>query len=233
MSQLRKKFKSSPKRFHPKGISVVYEDYEILVVNKRGGLLTVSSEKVKENTAYFRLSDYVKKGNYKSREKIFIVHRLDKDTSGLLVFAKDEKSKFFLQEEWSKFTKKYYAIVHGRMDKKEGEFSSYLKESSALKMYSTKNKEEGKFAQTKYKVLQENRKFSLLEVELLTGRKNQIRVHLSENGHAVVGDKKYGENDKFKNLMLHSSMLTLLHPVTKEEMTFDLNLPFPFSSMMK
>lgn len=230
----RKKFKNSPKRFHPRGLSVIYEDYDILVVDKRSGLLTISTAKVKENTAYFLLTDYVRKGNYKSKNRIFIVHRLDRETSGVLVFAKTESAKRFLQDGWSGFSKKYYAVVHGHLSEKEGLISSYLTENSIHRMYSVEDPKKGKLAKTQYKVIKESKKYSLLEVELLTGRKNQIRVHLYEKGCHVVGDKIYGGKETgIKRLALHAASIIINHPHTKEKMTFKAELPVYFESLVK
>ncbi len=229
----QKKFKSPPKRFQPKGLSVLYEDHDILVVDKTNGLLTVSNEKDRENTAYYRLTDYVRKGNKKSKNRIFIVHRLDRDTSGVIVFAKNEKAKRYLQDEWQQFKKTYFAVVHGVLSEKQGVISSYLAENSIHKMYSVKDPEKGKLAKTGYKVLQESEKYSLLEVDLLTGRKNQIRVHFAEKGWPVAGDKKYGAKEKgIKRLTLHAASLTIVHPYTKEEMTFEARIPGYFYSLV-
>ncbi len=233
MQENAKKFKSPPKRFHPKGLTILYEDHEILVVDKRSGLLTVSTEKVKENTAFYLLNDYVKKGIKKSKNRVFIVHRLDRDTSGILVFAKNEIAKHYLQDEWHGFSKKYYAVVHGILQEKEGIITSYLAESIAHKMYSVADPAKGKLAKTGYKVLIESVKFSLLEINLLTGRKNQIRVHLSEKGSPVAGDNKYGRKDKsILRLALHASSLMILHPRTKEQMTFQTKIPVYFESLV-
>jgi RluA family pseudouridine synthase len=227
------KFKPSPKRFHPKGLSILYEDNAILVVDKTSGLLTVGTAKVREKTAHFLLNTYVKKGNHKSRNRIFIVHRLDRDTSGVLVFAKNENAKRFLQDEWPGFTKKYSAVVHGSLPEKEGVITSYLAENLAHKMYSVNNPEKGKLAKTGFKVIKESKKFSLLEIDLLTGRKNQIRVHFAEKGFPVVGDKKYGEKDKgSKGLALHAASLSIVHPDTKEKMTFETKIPAYFKSLV-
>jgi len=233
MPKSKKKFKSPPKRYQPRGLSILYEDHDILVANKRSGLLTVSTEKVRENTAYYLLNTYVRKGNQKSRNRVFIVHRLDRDTSGVIVFAKNENAKRFLQDEWHGFKKKYYAVVHGLLSKKEGVITSYLVENLAHKMYSVNDPEKGKFAKTGFKVMKESKKFSLLEVDLLTGRKNQIRVHFSEKGFPVAGDKKYGKKDKgIKRLTLHAASITILHPDTKEKMTFETTVPAYFKSLM-
>ncbi len=227
------KFKSLPKRYQPKGLSILYEDRDILVADKMSGLLTVSNEKVKENTAYYLLNDYVRKGNQKSRKRIFIVHRLDRDTSGIIVFAKNENAKRYLQEEWQGFKKKYYAVVHGTLSKKEGVITSYLVENRVHKMYSVDDPEKGKLAKTGYKVLKESKKYSLLEIDLLTGKKNQIRIHFSEKGCPVAGDKKYGEKEKgIKRLTLHAASITILHPYTKEKMTFNTKVPAYFKSLV-
>jgi len=230
---MQKKFKSPPKRFQPKGLPVLYEDHDILVVDKMSGLLTVSNAKDRERTAYFMLTDYVRRGNKKSNNRIFIVHRLDKDTSGVIVFAKNEKAKRVLQEQWPTFTKTYVAVVQGMLAEKEGLITSYLAENSIHKMYSVKDPEKGKFAKTGYKVVKETEKYSMLEVALLTGRKNQIRVHFAEKGHPVAGDKKYAPKEKgIKRLTLHAASLIMVHPFTKEEMTFSAKVPGYFYSLV-
>ncbi len=187
-----KKFKQPPKKYQPRGLSILYEDRDILVVDKVSGLLTVSTDRVREQTAYYLLNDYVRKGNSKSRNRIFIVHRLDRDTSGLLVFAKSEDAKRFLQDEWQSFQKKYHAVVRGSLPEKEGLLSSYLTENSAHKMYSVADPRKGKLAKTQYRVLKESSGYSLLEIDLLTGRKNQIRVLFADIGCPVAGYKKFG-----------------------------------------
>jgi len=233
MQKSQKSFKRPPKRYQPKGLSVVYEDHDILVVNKISGLLTVSTEKVRENTAFYLLNGYVKKGNKKSKNRVFIVHRLDRDTSGVVVFAKNENAKRYLQDEWQGFKKKYYAIVHGTLSKKEDVITSYLAENSVHKMYSVTDPEKGKLAKTGFKVLRESTKYSLLEIDLLTGRKNQIRVHFLEKGHPIAGDKKYGQRDiGVERLALHAASLTILHPHTKEKMIFETEMPALFESLI-
>ncbi len=230
----QKQFKRPPKRYQPRGLSILYEDRDILVVDKVSGLLTVSNEKVRDNTAYYLLNEYVRKGNQKSRSRVFIVHRLDRDTSGVIVFAKNEKAKRFLQEEWQGFEKKYYALVHGTMPDKEGVITSYLAENSVHRMYSVADPQKGKLAKTGYKVLRESSKYSLLEIDLLTGRKNQIRVHLADKGCPVAGDKKYGVKEKgIKRLTLHAASITIIHPFSKEKMTFSTKVPAYFESLMK
>jgi len=234
MQQSNKQFKRPPKRYQPKGLTILYEDRDIIVVDKVNGLLTVSSEKVKDKTAYFLLNEYVRKGNQKSKRRVFIVHRLDRDTSGVIVFAKDERAKRYLQEEWSNFSKKYYVLVHGTMPEKEGVIASNLAENSVHRIYSVADPKKGKLAKTGYKVIKESAKYSLLEIDLLTGRKNQIRVHLADKGCTVVGDKKYGTIEKgIKRLMLHAASLTFNHPHSKEKITITAKIPAYFESLMK
>jgi 23S rRNA pseudouridine1911/1915/1917 synthase len=229
-----KPFKSPPRKYHPEGLTILYEDHDILIVDKKSGLLTMSTETIRENTAYFRLTSYVRKGNSKSRKRVFIVHRLDRDTSGVLVFAKNVEVKLALQKAWRECEKQYIAVVHGALPEKEGVITSYLTENSVHKMFSIDNPQKGLLAKTGYKVLEESRSYSLLEIELLTGRKNQIRVHLSEKGFPVVGDKKYGKPDKgIKRLALHAASLTLVHPKTKEKMVFKAKAPAYFKTLLK
>lgn len=222
-----------PQKFHPGGLAILHEDRDIIVVNKTNGLLTMATESQKERTAYFLLNEYMKRGNPRSKNRVFIVHRLDKDTSGVLVFAKNEQSKRFLQDQWKEFTKTYYAVIHGHMDKKEGEISSYLAQNKIYRMFSVTDPKKGKYAKTGYKVISESEMYSLLQVDLCTGRKNQIRVHLSEDGHPVVGDKTYGKKDRAsKTLLLHAYSLSLIHPHSKKEMCFETEIPRSFKSIM-
>ena len=234
MSEKIPPFKKPSKKHQPQGLTILYEDRDILVVNKVNGLLTISTEREREKTAYFLLTDYVKKGNPRSKSRIFIVHRLDRDTSGILVFAKTERVKRFLQDNWADFSKTYIAVAHGVFSKKEDVISSYLLENSMHVMYSSDDTKRGQFAKTGYKVLRESTHFSLLEIHLFTGKKNQIRVHLSEMGHPVAGDKMYGKaHDGVKRLALHAASLTIVHPFTKKEMTFEAKTPLYFKALLK
>lgn len=233
MALQRTPFKKPSKKHEPKGLTILYEDKDIIVVNKMNGLLTMGTDTEKEETAYFLLTNFVKKGNSKSRDRVFIVHRLDRDTSGVLVFAKTENAKRFLQDEWQQFSKTYFAVVNGSLTPKEDVITSYLVENKSFKVYSTKDTEKGKFAKTGYKVVKENAQYSLLEIDLFTGRKNQIRVHFAEKGHPVVGDKAYGIKEKgIKRLCLHAASLTIKHPFTKETMTFETAPPAYFKSLV-
>lgn len=225
--------KSISKKHQPRGLKILYEDRDIIVVDKVNGLLSIGTDKDKESSAHYFLNMYVKKGNPKSKERVFIVHRLDRDTSGILVFARTEKAKFFLQDNWSNFKKKYIAVVLGILNEKEGIIESYLAENKMYRVYSTNDTKIGKFAKTGYKVVKETEKYSLLEIELFTGRKNQIRVHLSDKGYPVLGDKVYGKTDKtVKRLALHSFSLTITHPYTQKEMTFETGIPNYFNTLM-
>ncbi len=221
------------KRHLPRGLEIIYEDDDILVVDKPAGLLTVGTSTNKTRTAFYFLTDYVRKGNPKSRKQIFTVHRLDQWTSGVLVFAKSEEIKDALQNRWQDTEKRYIAVVHGKLTKKEGIISSYLAENKVFKVYSTTETEKGKLAHTAYKVLKENERFSLLEINLMTGRKNQIRVHMADESHPVVGDRKYGKDkESYKRLALHSFSIAFKHPTTGRWMTFKTKMPGFFHQLM-
>lgn len=220
-------------RHFPKDFSILHEDRDILVVNKPAGLLTMGTEKDKIRTAYAMLTDYVRKGCAKSSKRIFIVHRLDRDTSGLLVFAKTVEAKKRLQGNWEGTEKKYLAVVHGRCEKLEGLITSYLAENKAHVVYTTTDSAKGKLARTAYRVLKYTKEFSLLEIDLLTGRKNQIRVHLASIGHPVVGDNKYGKDRKtYRRLALHAISLSFIHPVSGRRLTFETEFPEYLSKLL-
>jgi tRNA pseudouridine32 synthase / 23S rRNA pseudouridine746 synthase len=221
--------KSTPAKHKPKGLSVLYEDQDVIVIDKPVGLLTMGTERDKSRTAQAILNDYVRKGNARSRNRVFIVHRLDRDTSGILIFAKHEQAKRYLQDNWTTAEKKYLAIVYGRLNPPKGTISSYLVENSALTVYSTSDVSKGKLSHTAYRTLKEAKGFSLLEIDLLTGRKHQIRVHLSEKEHPVVGDKKYGKKgDGYKWLALHAQSIAFTHPVTGKRLSFETEVPDHF-----
>ena len=185
------------KKRQPRGLPILHEDQDILVVAKPAGLLTIGTDREKERTAHYLLNDYVRKGDTKSRHRVYVVHRLDKDTSGLLLFAKSEQAKQFLQEHWQETNKHYLAVVHGRLTPREGTITSYLTENAAQKVYSTLDPAKGKLSHTEYKVLQESKGLSLVEIHLLTGRKHQIRAHAQWLGRCLVGDKIYGPDEKY------------------------------------
>ncbi len=212
-----------------KKMNIIYENKELLVVNKPAGLLTIATEKEKINTLYHQAREYLKKQN--PRNKIFIVHRLDKDTSGLVIFAKNERMKKYLQNNWDNLVilREYIAIVEGNMEKQKGVLKSYLKENKQYKVYSTNNKE-GNLAITSYEVLNKNKSFSLLKVIIQTGRKNQIRVQLSEINHPIVGDKKYGSlKNPLGRMCLHASKLIL--KINQQEYKWLAKIPQEFKIM--
>jgi RluA family pseudouridine synthase len=217
----------------PQGLVIIYEDRDIIVVDKPPGLLTMGTDKEKSRTAYFILTDYVRKGYAKSRKRIFIVHRLDRETSGILVFAKSEEAKLRLQGQWEETKKKYLAVVHGKLESSSETITTYLVENKAHNVYSTSDATKGKLSHTAYKVLKETKDFALLEVDLLTGRKHQIRVHLADIGHPVVGDKRYGKgNEARMRLALHARSISFRHPFSGEQLTFETKPPAYFNKLV-
>ena len=220
-------------KYQPKGLTVIYEDRDIIVVEKPCGLLTMGTDRDKSRTVHAILNDYVRKGDPRSRNRIYIVHRLDRETSGILILAKSEAAKIFLQGHWQETDKRYLAVVHGSLAAKAGTISSYLAENSAFTVYSTPDPAVGKLSQTEYTVLKESKGLSLLEIRLLTGRKHQIRVHLSEMGHPVVGDRKYGRgNDAYGTLALHARSISFTHPVSGKRLTFETGIPDFFTRLV-
>lgn len=191
-------------------LNILYEDKYLIAVSKEAHMLTIASEKEKERTLYHLVSEYVKRKNKKN--KIFVIHRLDYDTSGIVLFAKDQKIKEIMQNNWSKVKRNYLAVVTGFVKKDHDIIKSYLKETKTLFTYSTKKG--GKLAITEYTVLERNQKYSLLSINLITGRKNQIRVQLKDIGNPIVGDTKYG-TQKYKYMLLHANKLEFEHPILK------------------
>ncbi len=218
---------------HPR-IKLVYEDNDIIVINKGSGILSVSTDNVKDGTAYNILRDYLKKKD--PRLMLFVVHRLDRDTSGLMMFAKNVEAKEAMQHNWNNMVlgRRYVAVVEGKVEQEEGVVKSYLAETSQFEVYSTQNPDEGQLAITRFKRLQCNNGYSLMELSLDTGRKNQIRVHMKDLGHPIVGDRKYGAKaSPIHRLGLHARTLHFAHPVTKKEMLFETPIPSRFLSLLK
>ena len=241
-------------------LRIVYEDNYIIVIEKKEGLLSVGTSKGKdEMTAHSLLCNYVRntaprRGRYAPPPRVFIVHRLDRETSGLMVFAKSEEIKRALQDNWDEAVteRKYVAVVNrdlsGTGEKESaqqfpsGTIRSWLKENSAFVVYSSPKDNGGQLAITHYRVLGSNSKSrkSLVELELETGRKNQIRVHMQELDAPIYGDKKYFcdsqqhlmENKKARRLYLHAYKLSFIHPVTGKEMKFSTPVPFSFRSLI-
>lgn len=222
-----------PKKYQPKGFEILHDDLDIIVGNKAPGLLTVAAKWERENTVHGLLNQWVRKGNPRSTKSVFVVHRLDQATSGLLVFAKSEEVQQYLKNNWKETVKTYYAIVHGHMKNKSGVIQSYLSEDEDYHVHSSQNSDDGKLAITEYEVLKEIDKYSLIKINLLTGKKNQIRVHMAEEGHPLVGDTKYGKpNSAFRNLFLHSAELELTHPHSKKRMHFKARVPEYFKKLI-
>ena len=218
---------------HFGNIKIIYEDKDFLVVDKPNGILTISTENEKDNknNLFDILNSYMKKRNSNSR--LYVVHRLDKDTSGVILFSKNEHLKDVLQDNWNSCAiRKYYAIVYG-IPKKQEILKSYLKEDNNLMTYSA-SKEDGKLAITSYERIKNNKDYSLLYIDIKTGRRNQIRVQLKDNGFPIVGDSKYGKKDKLhKRLMLHATKLIITNPINKKVYEFDSSLDKTFLELVK
>jgi len=213
-----------------KKLDILYEDKFVIVVNKPSNLLTVATEKEKDRTLYSYVFDYLKQKN--KNNKVFIVHRLDKDTSGIVIFAKDEKTKFYLQDNWDKFKRNYVAVVNGKVEKKKGVLKSYLQETKTHLTYSVNDKN-GKLAITEYEKVLENKEYTMISLNLKTGRKNQIRVQLADMGNPIVGDKKYGiKKDPIRRMALVANTLEFIHPKTKEKIVIDIDIPNSFINLV-
>ena len=218
-----------------KGIKVVYEDEYLIAIEKASGILSIATDKEREKTAYNIVKNYVKSRN--PLEKLFIVHRLDRETSGVMIFAKTEEMQQLLQTNWQKMVleRTYVAVVEGKVEKNSDTIISYLKENSAFVTFSSDKEIEGsKKAVTHYTVLKRSKGFSLVEANIETGRKNQIRVHMQSLGHSVVGDKKYGATtNPLGRLGLHAKSIIFKHPKTGKVLSFQTGIPAKFSGMFK
>lgn len=208
---------------------IIYEDKNIIVIDKPSGLLTVATEREKEATAYHMVSNYLKSKDRSAR--VFIVHRLDKLTSGVLLLAKSEKIKDMYQEDWNKYSKReYVAVVHGIPSKKEDRLVNKISETKTHLSYISKD---GKEAVTNYKVIESTKNYSKLEIEIETGRKNQIRLQLKNIGNPIVGDQKYGINDGYKRLYLHAYKLSVYNKKEKKYHTYISKVPGEFNYLLK
>jgi 23S rRNA pseudouridine1911/1915/1917 synthase len=208
------------------GVRIRFEDADILVIDKPSGLLSIASPSEEEKTVYAFLTGHVRKGNPRGRERVWIVHRLDRETSGLMVFAKNEAAKTALQTNWETAEKKYWAVVEGAPAGDSGMLDCHLDESNPLKVYIAKEGVDTRHALTHYRVTKKGEKTTLLELTLETGRRHQIRVQLAGAGCPIVGDKKYGAlTDPIRRIALHASSLKFPHPTTKKDMRFDSPLP--------
>ena len=215
-----------PARYRPKGLEILHEDRDILVVNKDAGLLTMSYRQDEGKTAEKILTQYLRKGNPRSKATAFVVHRLDRDTSGLLIFAKTPEMRDRLKNNWQTTEKLYLAGVHGHLKQKTGIFTSYLAEDEDQFVHSVDDPSEGRLSKTAYAVIKELKSLSLVKINLITGRKNQIRVHFADAGHPILGDHKYGHPGKTRNVMaLHAKSLIFRHPFKGEPMSFETGIP--------
>ncbi len=228
----------SPSRIKPSqnktALKVIYEDDEFLAIDKPSGLLSVATDKEKTVTAYRLATDYVKR--FDPKKRLFVVHRIDKDTSGVLLFVKNEKLRNALQDDWNLLVKKreYLAVVEGVVEKDEDTITTWLLETKTNLMYSSSHKGDGQKAITHYKVVARNDDYSLLRVLIDTGRKNQIRVHLKELGHMIVGDDKYhSEKNPLNRLGLHAKSLVFTHPFTHKTIHLISNTPRVFEDLFK
>lgn len=221
-----------PKKYRPRGFDILHEDVDVIVGSKSAGYLTVAALWERKVTIEEILNSYIRKGSEHSKKQVFVVHRLDQATSGVLIFAKTAQVQAYLKDNWKSTVKTYYAIVHGQMEKKKGVISSHLVEDEEYVVKSTADTEMGKLAETEYEVVFENARYSVVKINLLTGKKNQIRVHLSEAGHPVVGDPKYGAVDKSPNLMLHSAVLEFTHPFKGRRFVVKAEIPEYFKKLV-
>ena len=215
----------------PEGLSVLHEDADVIVVLKTHGMLTVATERERDTTVQAYLNVYL---GARNKERIQVVHRLDRETSGVLVFAKNAFAREQLKEQFKEHSvdRVYVAVVEGAMDPEEGTFRSYLREMRDLKMVSVEAHPDAKYAVTHYRTIRRSRRYAMLEITLETGRKNQIRAHLSEAGHPIVGDRMYGsEVNPLGRLGLHAKLLGFEHPVTHKRLVFTAPVPRVFRDL--
>lgn len=206
-------------------LKIVYEDNDIIVVDKPSGILTISNDKEKENTLYREVSNYLKREN----KKVFVIHRLDFDTSGIIMFAKNQKVQALYQKDWNTLAKKreYTAVVVGKC-KDKGHIESYLKQTKTLFVYSSRDKT-GLFAVTDYEKILGNDKYSMLKIFISTGRRNQIRCHMADISHPIVGDTRYNKGvNPINRLCLHANRLEIVNPITNKLMVFTSDIPEEF-----
>lgn len=218
----------------PRGLKVLYEDASLIVIDKPENLLSMASESEREKTAYAFLMDYVRRGQRRSAERVWIVHRLDRETSGLMVFARTEEAKRELQAQWPQVEKRYLAIVEGTPPAECGVLRCHLDESNPLKVYIAPPSKQTRHAVTHYRVIQQSASLTLIEVTTETGRRHQIRVQLADAGCPIIGDDKYGaRSNPARRLGLHASLLRFPHPVSGECLTFESPLPRPLAKVLR
>jgi 23S rRNA pseudouridine1911/1915/1917 synthase len=223
---IRAKGLAAPQTKIAGGIRIQHEDEDIIIIDKPSDLLSIASPSEEDKTAYAFMTNHVRQGNPRGRERVWIVHRLDRETSGLMIFAKNEAAKTALQSSWDSVTKKYLAVVEGAPPSEAGTFESWLDESNPLKVYAGASGPDARHATTHYRVAKKGKSTTLVELTLETGRRHQIRVQLAEAGCPIVGDKKYGaETNPLKRIALHATALRFIHPVTRHAMSFQSPLP--------
>ena len=219
--------------FYNRRLQLVYEDDDIIVINKGYGLLSMGTDKIKEGTAYSIVREYLKTKD--PSNKLFIVHRLDQQTSGLMVFARTPEAKEALQHNWNNMVleRTYEAVTEGTPDPAEGEVRGYLAENAAHEVYTTDDPRKGKLAVTRYRTLQSRGKYALVELSLHTVRKNQIREHMQQLGTPISGDRRYGGTaSPIHRLALHAQTLRFIHPITRRDMNFTSALPPGFAKLL-
>jgi 23S rRNA pseudouridine1911/1915/1917 synthase len=208
------------------GLRILFEDESLIVIDKPAGLLSIATESERDRTAYHELTEYLRDAPTRRRERVWIVHRLDRETSGLMVFAKTATAKSVLQNGWDEVEKRYQAVVEGAPAAEHGTLESDLNEESPSKVHRAPRSERTRHATTRYRVLARSGVRALVELTLVTGRRHQIRVHLADAGCPVVGDEKYGAaTNPAKRLALHACALAFRHPTTQNAMRFESPLP--------
>lgn len=226
--------KPPPRRHRPRGVEILYDDRDLYVVDKAPGVLTHGTRRDEAATVENAMTDYYRKGDARSRKHVFLVHRLDRETSGVLLLAKTFEAQQALKDGWPSTEKLYLAAVRGHLPERCGVFSSYLAEDEDLYVSSVNDPSRGKFSQTAYTVIGETGGLSFVKIRLLSGRKNQIRVQFSEHGLPVVGDTKYGRDDPFRQrLCLHAKSIAFNHPHSGKRMLFDTPIPEVFTRLSR
>ena len=218
-----------PARFRPRGIDFLYEDADVVVIVKAEGILAVPTRKRESFTAESAVTNYLRRGQARSPKHAYVVHRLDRETSGVMLFAKSEEAQERIKDNWSANEKIYLALVRGRPDPERGLLEHALVEDEDLFVRVARNPREGKPCRLEYETLASGEGISLVRVHLLTGRKNQIRVQFAAVGNPVVGDAKYGrDSPRERRLYLHAAHLAFDQPTTKARLSFDASLPESF-----
>lgn len=218
---------------HPH-IKLVFEDNDIIVVDKGYGMLSTAAGRASDDTVYNIIKKYAR--GFSDKANVYVVHRLDRDTSGLMLLTRTKQARDLLISNWNNMVveRKYIAVVEGQVEQKEGVIKSFLAENQeTFEMYSTTDNKQGQLAVTRYRVVKQGKKFAMVELELKTGRKNQIRVHMHDLGNPVSGDRKYGGHPSpIKRVALHATVLSFVHPITRQVVTFNSTIPDNFNKML-